>query len=505
MRPLSSLLRHGCLGLLVVAGALATSAAAVRAHSITEYPLPPTMEYTFPSGITTGPDGNLWFTGDFLIWKVTPTGAFTNYAIPSSRDSESPIVTGPDGNLWFTERYHNRIGNVSTAGVFTEYPIPTAASGVGSITLGPDGNLWFTEANANQIGKVTPTGVFTEYPIPTASSAAASITAGPDGNLWFTEFDGNKIGKLTPGGVFTEYTLPTVHGRPNSITAGPDGNLWFTEWLYKIGKVTTSGSFTEYDVPNPVIHPNIITLGPDGNLWFTQIESSKIGKVTPSGTFTEYAFPTHSDYVLGITAGPDGNVWFSESDLAAKRIGKLTPTGPLCTAAPAEGCHAPAIAQKASLQLKSFASDGSKNTLVWKWNKGSATAKVPEFGVPTMSTDYQLCIYDGASALVGDAFVPAGGMCAGKPCWSETSKGFKYKSKDGAADSIRQILLKEGVDGKAQITVKGKGDAAMASPPLAPPVRVQLVNSTGACWEATYSAPTTNSAGSPAKFKAKAD
>src|SRR5262249_3182758 len=70
------------------------------------------------------------------------------------------ITTGPDGNLWFTEFGSSRIGRLTTAGAFTEFAagITTASSPFG-IAVGPDGNIWFAEARdanspTNQIGRL---------------------------------------------------------------------------------------------------------------------------------------------------------------------------------------------------------------------------------------------------------------------------------------------------------------------------------------------------------------
>src|SRR5262250_1676995 len=93
---------------------------------------------------------------------------FTEYPIPTAGSYPTGITVGPDGFLWFTE--YSAIGTVTPTGTFTEYPVPTANCGLPGITTGPDGNLWFIEGCANQIGKVTPRGSFTEYPIPTANS-----------------------------------------------------------------------------------------------------------------------------------------------------------------------------------------------------------------------------------------------------------------------------------------------------------------------------------------------
>ena len=69
------------------------------------------------------------------------------------------ITTGPDGNLWFTEFGNSRIGRLTTAGAFTEFAagITTGANPFG-IAVGPDGNIWFAEATVtgqfNTIGRL---------------------------------------------------------------------------------------------------------------------------------------------------------------------------------------------------------------------------------------------------------------------------------------------------------------------------------------------------------------
>ena len=54
-----------------------------------------------PLGITSGPDGNLWFTNDASIGRITPAGVvsvFTGTGISAPQG----IVSGADGSLWFT-------------------------------------------------------------------------------------------------------------------------------------------------------------------------------------------------------------------------------------------------------------------------------------------------------------------------------------------------------------------------------------------------------------------
>ncbi len=159
--------------------------------------------------------------------KASPltAGTVTEYAIPTKESQPVGITTGPDGNLWFTEGHGNKIGKVTPGGVFTEYTLPTTMSEPEGITSGPDGNLWFTTTGFyGCIGKMTLQGQFTTYPIP-GPSDPQGITTGPDGRLWFTEQVG-AIGRVTIKGKFRQYSFSGT-AQPDGITVGPDTNLWF--------------------------------------------------------------------------------------------------------------------------------------------------------------------------------------------------------------------------------------------------------------------------------------
>ncbi|MGH2485428.1 MAG: virginiamycin B lyase family protein, partial [Ktedonobacterales bacterium] len=78
-------------------------------------------------------------------------------SVPTPTTSPSGITVGPDHNLWFTENATSAIARLAPAtGKITEYSIPSASPGPLSIITGPDGNLWFTEVNGSRIGRITP-------------------------------------------------------------------------------------------------------------------------------------------------------------------------------------------------------------------------------------------------------------------------------------------------------------------------------------------------------------
>jgi len=359
-------------------------------------------EYALPSGnaigITTGPDGNVWFTtSDAKLGMVTRSGHITEFAIPqpppcTTNCPISPaacapdclpraqeITTGPDGNLWFTQPFSDFIGKavISGDGVsFAEYPPPTACPRafrfcLDGITGGPDGNLWFSETQRGQIGRLVPsTGAITEFP---GAVFPLRITSGPDGNLWFGDPGANAVGRITTAGLVTEFVVPNpelshggaapnpdadadvedfyTYGITGGIAVGSDGNLWAyvsADWLdvtpsscptvanddlcAGIGDYLTSqwlvamsplDGTVQKAFPIGVIssNPQDLARGSDGNIWFPEPNMAgpspwqsyagmQVSSLSPTGELTAYAtqFPNPYD----ITAGPHHTMWFTE-------------------------------------------------------------------------------------------------------------------------------------------------------------------------------------------------
>lgn len=299
-------------------------------------------------GITSGPDGNLWFTEAnspedvSFVGNITTGGTISTFQTGFTIGAHG-ITAGPDGNLWFAGRSTNAILRILAASPNTVSPtsVPTANSGPESVAVGPDGNIWFTELVANKIGVISTSGtILNEFPIPGVISTVAANGSGSGyntgdtltivqpgatgGTVQVTGIGANgnvtNVVLLTAGtGYTTAAGLSTTNGGngtnatiditvnigPWGITTGPDGALWFTENnIGKIGRVTPSGTFTSFTVPGTGAIPQYITGGPDGNLWFTDNGQSSIDRVTPAGVFTAFPTPTANSGPWGIALGP---------------------------------------------------------------------------------------------------------------------------------------------------------------------------------------------------------
>ncbi len=157
---------------------------------------------------------------------------------------------------------------------------------------------------------------------------------------------------------------------------------------------------------------------------------------------------------------------------------------------PHTGCKQPLGSTR--LQVED-STDPAARSLRWKWPKGEASASdeiVTGLGV----TSYGLCMYD-PNGLLARIDAPAGPICGNGVtggCWKR-SAATQYRSKDGAPNGMTKLTVKR-TPMKTSIGLSAAGEnlELPSLPLLAFPVRAQLVNDLGACWEATYAEPADN-------------
>ena len=244
----------GVNGLEVIDGVHPSSA------SITPYSLAGTAgaDITgFNSQITSGPDGNLWFTMGKLaigLFNVSSHTVTMLVNLPTSGGTQIPagISAGPGNTIWFTESVPgtgaSAVGVISTTTgqLITEFALPTNSNPQGIIE-GPDGNMWFTESGTGAIGMInvnsltdpTQDTVGSPIPIPTQGQTGGvlsnpdpqGIIIGPDNNLWFAD-DAGAIGQVVPN---TSNRFMVTTPPPSSVTAGA-----VSDWLSQSGRGTAT-------------------------------------------------------------------------------------------------------------------------------------------------------------------------------------------------------------------------------------------------------------------------
>lgn len=131
-----------------------------RAGHVVYYSRGLTRWHSGPQYMTLGPDGAIWFTEvRDRIGRISLTGQITEFSgkIPF-RSFPGGIVTGADKNLWFTIYHGNELVRMTPSGVVTrfrdgispsrgdDYATPNAY-----LQVGPDGRLWFNEPQGGRI------------------------------------------------------------------------------------------------------------------------------------------------------------------------------------------------------------------------------------------------------------------------------------------------------------------------------------------------------------------
>ena len=184
--------------------------------------------------------------------------------------------------------------------------------------------------------------------------------------------------------------------------------------------------------------------------------------------------------------------------------------GGTCVEAPHPVCRAPTEPGKSILRAIDREPD-RRDRVVWKWR--GETPGDEEFGDPLAATDYTLCLWDEsglAPELVFRAGAPAGGDCAGRPCWkrSPTVQTVGYRDRDKTPEGVKFIRLRATAISEARLVMRAVGEHLSGRPlglpftPVGLPLRAQLQGRDGLCWEAAYSVPTVNTA---ERFVAKSD
>ena len=238
-----------------------------------------------------GTDGNIWgteLTGN-NIFRVTPTGTVTEFAIPTSNSRPIAIKVGPAGDpyLWFTEEAGNNVGKISYSGVIEEFPVPKSQSNsiLAGLAFDAQGNLW-TQSYVNQ-NNLPPTGpdyivrmgntilnapngdissvLITRYQAESEGTVFHRIILGDDGDMWFTELALNNIGKVSivpnPAPLLAATTPTSSDSRVTLYNSSTAANLGFVNPFPGFTGVinTATGSFS-----NNGIAYTVAAAGPGG-------------------------------------------------------------------------------------------------------------------------------------------------------------------------------------------------------------------------------------------------
>jgi hypothetical protein len=191
--------------------------------------------------------------------------------------------------------------------------------------------------------------------------------------------------------------------------------------------------------------------------------------------------------VLGCTVEPAGTACLDDGNACTNDLcdGAGTCTHP---GAPASSC-AQAGPRGGTLAL--VHTPGLRRDHVhFRWRRGPAVV-VNDFGTPTTTTRYALCVYDEVAGVPSSTYqAQPGGSCGRPSCWRQVPSGWSFTSKQTTPNDLTRVVLHAGGAGKATLAaIADRADLALVPFPLhaAPAVVAQLRTTTGSCWGATFS------------------
>ena len=226
-----------------------------------------TVEQTFPGGspqsMTIDNEERIWITllGTNRVVEYDPIGKkiVNSYAAPATSTSLQGITTDPDGTVWFVETTAKKLGHIipcqTTSCNVTDYGPPPSVEIAFPYQLAVDrrGVVWFTDHGRGQFGSFNPsTGEWRVFGIgycsetynpdcPVGLPNAMSLDS--NGMIWFSEHFAGRVAKYDPTtGSLTEYFVPaTTIPYVWWMWPGPGNLVWFTAFgLGEIGYVNAS-------------------------------------------------------------------------------------------------------------------------------------------------------------------------------------------------------------------------------------------------------------------------
>src|SRR6185295_7942403 len=274
-------------------------------------------EEAIPFSITSGSDGDIWFTDHGFNRAIgkADIGTEPPPIVEFDGIQRDQIPSDRDGTLWYTsdkgqnetqainfmdpwqdkDRFRcEKVGLKEGATGEIEYSTSSKTL-IANIQKALSPLLGVKNFSLTSTGFaliVTYEGALSETDVPQITCEVVFSQKGTFVMKTFTQGAHDAIGSMDPSGkIIGEFnTGLNAASSPQAITAGSDGNVWFTDTgaTPAIGRVSPGGEITEYGL-NGGARPAGITAGPDGNLWFTNAGANPgIGRITPGGEITEF-------------------------------------------------------------------------------------------------------------------------------------------------------------------------------------------------------------------------
>jgi virginiamycin B lyase len=175
--------------------------------------------------------GVLWFTGQSGIYgRVDPNGEVKTFPAPRGRGPYG-ITTTPDGTVWFSSLAGSYIARIDSAtGELETIEVPTDGGGARRVWSDSTGKLWVTEWFAGKLARFDPASrQWQEWALPGDNPQPYAVFVDDADAVWVTDFGANAVLRFDPQ---TEQFQPFPASKPNANVRqllGRPGEVWGAE------------------------------------------------------------------------------------------------------------------------------------------------------------------------------------------------------------------------------------------------------------------------------------
>ncbi|TFG93119.1 MAG: hypothetical protein E4H15_02070, partial [Syntrophobacterales bacterium] len=295
------------------------------------------LNYFFPRGIATGPDGSVYAISHYFseIRKISGEGDF--YIGPGTGDGQVQypwgLVSAADGSIYIADTDNNRIQQVDRNGTFLR-KWGSQGSGDGQfefpkgIAVAPDGAVYVADTLNNRIQKFDGNGNFiTKWgsqgyadgqfvePVAVASGLDGSVFVASDSRVQSFDSQGvfiKRWGRVPEIGLSFAFTVFGEGGStgmsgeinfnsPSGIAIGPEGSVYVADTgnnhIQKLGNSSVETFFT---ATIPIIQPantthgytnDIGALGSTGKFFLEATLTNSLGQRLGRSTYPFYVVP----------------------------------------------------------------------------------------------------------------------------------------------------------------------------------------------------------------------
>jgi len=364
-----------------------------------------TTQLNTPQAVVLDENGNVFFSDQNRVRKVTPDGTISTIAGTGAGGSKDTGIA-TSSQLYPAGLAIDKLGNV--------YISDSVNNRVRKVT--PDGSI-FTIAGTGKAG-ITDTGIATTSQL----SVPIGIAVDSSGNVYIADSDNHRIRKVTPdGNISTIADTGAATNFPvldmlqvsfyNGLTVDNLGNVYVADIANDvIRKVTPEGTIsiiagtgkdgstdTGIATTSQLSGPAGLAIDNLGNVFIADMSNSRIRKVALNGTIstitgttvsvdTGIATTSRLTNPFGIASDKLGNVYFADSN--NNRIRKVTPEGNIFTIAGTgtAGSTDTGIATTSQLSLpEGLAIDNSGNVFIADINNSKIRKVTPDGTIFTIA------------------------------------------------------------------------------------------------------------------------